>query len=232
MPRLLAIEDLELPDISTVTNPLTKKLISAVDRANKVQSALPMEVYMLEGMSTPKGRCLLNNLCADPSTRYMEIGCWKGSTLISALYGNNPEYHVAIENFKECGTPEGKHEVYDHFKQNCMRVLGKYPNHLNQDSFEVDVKKEDIKDINVYFYDGCHTRDATRRAITHYYDALADEFILLIDDWNRAAVSTGAIEGINDMGIKMDFIRILPANGDGDFENWWSGMFAASCKKR
>jgi hypothetical protein len=160
----------------------------------------------------------------------MEIGTWKGSTLISALCNNNPEYHVAIDSFGECG--DEAEEVHQALLRNCEYVLGKRPNHLKQDSFKVDTKKEGIEGINVYLYDGCHSREATRHGITHYYDCLANEFILLVDDWNRAPVATGTLEAINDLNLKMDFVTILPARGDGDIENWWSGMFVASCIKK
>jgi hypothetical protein len=226
----LPIESLELPSIDSVSSQTTKKLIDAIQKADRRESALTSLAYSVPGFSTVKVRCLLNQLCNYPNARYMEIGCWKGSTLTAALYNNNPEYHVAIENFVEC--KEITKEVYESFLENCLRVLGKHPNHINQDAFQVDTKKEGIEGINVYFYDGCHSRESTKKAITHYYDSLSDEFILLIDDWNRASVATGTIEGINEVGLKLDFVRILPANGDGDMDNWWSGMFVASCTKR
>lgn len=48
--------------------------------------------------------------------RYMEIGAWKGSTHISALYKNFPEYTIAIDNFSQY---EGTLEI---FKENCKNI--------------------------------------------------------------------------------------------------------------
>lgn len=44
-------------------------------------------IMMLEGMSSFANRLFLNNLC-EIGGNYLEIGSWKGSTFISALYGN------------------------------------------------------------------------------------------------------------------------------------------------
>lgn len=52
-------------------------------------SKLYSEPYLFhDRMSSPKVRHLLNNLCSLPSTSYLEIGTWKGSTWISALFQN------------------------------------------------------------------------------------------------------------------------------------------------
>jgi hypothetical protein len=162
-----------------------------------------------------------------PDSRYLEIGCWKGSTLTAALYNNNPAYHMAIESFGECES-----DIQPTLEKNCMRVLGKRPNFMFTDCFSVDCKANKIENINVYFYDGNHSRESTRKGITYYYDAMAPEFILLVDDWNRLEVEEGIIEGLAETNPIIDFVRILPAMGDGDLENWWSGLFVASCKKR
>ncbi|MBT4497522.1 MAG: hypothetical protein HOC74_07365 [Gemmatimonadetes bacterium] len=66
-------------------------------------SKLDKPIFFLNGMSSPKVRHFLNNLCELPQTRYLEVGCWRGSTLISALYDNHASVNevIAIDNFSE-----------------------------------------------------------------------------------------------------------------------------------
>lgn len=70
-------------------------------------SKLNIDIYYIEGMSSPKNRRLLNLLCERPNTNYLEIGMWRGSTLISALYNNEKTVNkaVAIDNFSEFDQP-------------------------------------------------------------------------------------------------------------------------------
>ena len=44
-------------------------------------------------------KCLLNNLCSKDATRYLELGTYRGSTLISALYGNLKSHAVGVDDF-------------------------------------------------------------------------------------------------------------------------------------
>ena len=53
----------------------------------------------LFGQSSIKLKCLLNNLCSKDATRYLELGTSRGSTLISALYGNLKSHAVGVDDF-------------------------------------------------------------------------------------------------------------------------------------
>lgn len=89
------------------TEKLVRHLERSVYAAELGISKLPVPIYYIDGMSSPKGRRLLNNLCEMEGTRYLEIGCWKGSTLISAISNNYEtiEQAVAIDNYSEFQLP-------------------------------------------------------------------------------------------------------------------------------
>jgi hypothetical protein len=223
--QILPIEPLNLPDPNLYSG-LSKILIEAISLADSRTSRLDMHGISVEGLSSVKNRCLLNNLLSMDKARYLEIGTYKGASLTSALYNNNPEYHAAIDSFR------GFEWMANEFYENCRKVLGYDPNFFNADCFALDPLEKGIKDINIYYYDGNHSREDTAKSLPYYYDCLADEFIYIVDDFNRAEVSTGVFEALRDTDVKIDFVKILPARFDGDLENWWSGVFAASCKKR
>ena len=213
----------------------------AVDNANNSISKLPQGILDLEGMSSNKTRHFLNNLISlqGNTARYLEIGVWKGSTTISALHKNNPEYHTAIDNFVQFNGPRIE------FQKNCRTFLD-YENRVNfldVDCFGIDpVKDFNIKNINTYLYDGEHSAASQYYAITHYYESLADEFILIVDDYNWEEVQRGTQDAIKDKNIKVKYEVHLPANpvtvpGQwgpeifGDKALWWNGYYVAHCTK-
>lgn len=222
--NILEPDPLNLPN-SELYSGYSKFLIDCISKADKGVSKLTERAVSVQALSSHKNKCLLNNLVGGEKIRYLEIGTYKGASLIAALYNNQPEYHAAIDSFR------GFEWMLGEFNQNCEGVLGYLPNFFNTDCFSIDPVKMGIKDINVYYYDGNHSREDTRKALPHYYDALANEFIYIVDDFNRAEVATGVFESIRDTGIKMDFVKVLPARCDGDLNYWWSGVFVAACRK-
>ena len=85
------------------------------NRCLELDSNLNHGVYFIEGMSGLAFRCFLHNLCEYPNTRYLEIGCWKGSTLCAAMNENN--IFLGIDNFSQFGNIRNKfYENFNKFK--------------------------------------------------------------------------------------------------------------------
>lgn len=196
----------------------------AIELGRNHQSKLSEDILKINGFSSPKNRHFLNNLI-QPESRYMEIGVWKGSTLISALYKNNPEYHVAIDNFCEHGGPRKT------FHDFCQKYLSFPVNFIDTDCFSVNPKDAGITNINTYFYDGRHNHIDQYKAVTHYYDCLASEFVYIVDDWNMETAKSGTKQAFKDKKIKVLYSEELPASKNGDKENWWNGLYVAVCTK-
>lgn len=198
------------------------KIKKAITDADALTSKLNDEILAIQGMSSPRVRHLLNNLVSKDD-RYLEIGTWRGSTFISALFKNNPKFHLVIDNWSEFGGP--KNEFFD----NCEKHLNDIPNFIEADCFKLD--NSEIKDINIYFYDGGHTEKDQYDAIVYYYNCLADKFILIIDDYNMDAVPRGTQNAIKEKNIKVRYETILPADFNGDTNKWWNGLYVAYCEK-
>lgn len=204
-------------------------LLKCISQAQKEQSKLPKEVLEISGYSSPKVRHFLNNVCSKPGTRYLEIGCWQGSTWVSALYGNSAmiEDAVAIDNWSEFGGPARGLQV------NCEKFLnGSYYRFYGQDCFALDKSTSFDKPINVYFYDGNHSELSQELALTYYDDVLDELFILIIDDWNFEEVRIGTLKAIEKLQYELLYQEVLPATCNVDIENWWNGLFVAVVKKR
>lgn len=195
---------------------LVEHVEQAFQRAEREESKLderfgPNE---LRGMSTWKVRHFLNNLCELPDLKYLEIGTWQGSTLCSAMYGNEGTFYAIdhfVQDFDQWEGQSVEQLLYSNLEQRGLRDKVTF---WNANSWDFD--QNNIKDkINVYFYDGAHNDWAQRRALTDYYHTLADEFIYVVDDYldspgRESAAKAGTLQGIKQGKFDVLYEREAP----------------------
>jgi len=200
----------------------------AIANADSGSTKLTDKQLSLEGMSSNKTRIFLNELIKE-DTNYLEIGTYKGSTFVSALYNNNPLNAYAIDNFSLDSFYGGSEQEFLATCEYNEIVNFKF---FNENSFDMKVEsKNKIKDINVYFYDGEHEEIDQCKAITDFLENLSNEFILIVDDWNWDKVKNGTYAGISQSNLKIHKKWELPAAYNGDKAQWHNGMFVAILEK-
>jgi Methyltransferase domain len=184
----------------------------------------------VDGYTSAKVRMLLHRLLdhlpADET--YLEIGCWQGATLVSALLDHPDARAVACDNWSEFKHVDAKRVFFEN--------LAKYDSRLpkikvfEQDCFTLG-PRELPGSIGVYFYDGNHSFESQRRAITQFIPFLAKKSIVIIDDWNHGPAKDGSQKGWEEVKpSKLEFYE-LPANFNGDTENYWNGIGAFYVEK-
>ena len=181
------------------------------------------KIFEIDGMSSRKVRQLLNNLCTLPGSNYLEIGPWKGSTWVSALYNNQETIHeaVAIDNYSQFGV------FKEEFLANCERFLKKNTfRFLTEDAFALDVKTLFSGPVNIYFYDGCLREESLTKAFTYYNEIFDDVFIAVVDDWNHGAHRHGTFVAFEQLGYKVVFEVSLQAS-----KGYWQGQYLAIIRK-
>lgn len=201
---------------------------NSIQMATNGKSKLTSNILGIEGMSSSKVRHFLNNLCALPEAFYFEVGVWRGSTFVSALYQNTATLYgaIAIDNWAQFGGPKGD------FLANTSKYLAKNSfRFYEQDVFSVDVKDIFNLPVTIYFYDGDHTAEAQRSAFTYFNTIFADTFIAVVDDWNHEPTRIGTKQAFAELGYTILFEQILPANYNGDLANWWNGLYVAVIQK-
>lgn len=195
-------------------------LIKAARRESKLIDALSSA----DGMSSPQIRHLLNNLCSNPRTKYLEIGCWQGTTLISALYGNSIEA-VGVDNWSEFGNQS--ETLFSNIRKFIPEARLRF---YETDCFLMDKRLFSSK-INVYFYDGKHDEASQEAAFTYFNDIFEDVFIAIVDDWNWEGVRKGTLTAFRKLNYKVLFERELYSLGNGDVGSWWNGIYISVIKK-
>jgi hypothetical protein len=215
-------------------NKYTDLIQHALDNVLKNNSfSIPNWIVNLNGMSGKKYRNFINVLVSKiENPRYLEIGCWKGSTACSVLYSNNVKT-MFVDNWSQFGGP--KTEFIDNISkcmndknQNSMKII-------NDDFRKVNFSNEDK--YNIFFFDGPHEENDHYDGLVIPYNSLDDEFVFICDDWNWSSVKNGTHKAIQNLELEMlSSIEIVPTKPEGfglggEFSDWHNGYFIAVCKK-
>ena len=98
----------------------------------------------------------------------------------------------------------------------------------NSDMFKVNVKS--ISGVDLFFYDGPHDFESTRKAVKYYSPAFANQSILIFDDANWTEVVQGAHKGILESGLKILYSKKVLNALESDTE-WWNGLYIVVVEK-
>ncbi|KAG5188949.1 hypothetical protein JKP88DRAFT_177397 [Tribonema minus] len=164
------------------------------------KSKLTDDVLNMQGMSGSKTRHLYNNMCSLPGARYLEVGTFKGSSFVSAMYENDQCTGFCVDNWSEFG---GR----DDFFRNTERFIPE-ASMIVHDKNCWDISKKDVPlPINIFLYDGAHNYKDQKRAITHFKPLFDRRVIIMIDDWacDWVHVKRGTMDGIEEAGLKIVF---------------------------
>ena len=149
----------------------------------------------------------------------MEIGVWKGSTLISSLY-ENTNFGYAIDDWRGDLNEE---DVRNSFLMNTNNFGLTNLKLIEKDCFDVDLSEIDNK-INIFFYDGDHSAEATEKSLTYFYPVFADEFLYIVDDYDWTNPIFGVSDGIKESHLEVIYEKHLWSNCMNDADSWWNGL--------
>jgi hypothetical protein len=207
---------------------------NSLKKASVHDSNLTNEIFDLEGFSGKMTRCFYNNLCSMKDTRYLEIGCWKGSTLCSAMYENPHGTFVGIDNFSEFNNGAAKEEL--------IRNINKYEHgnvtFIENDCFRVNTDAL-VSKFNILMYDGNHTYEAHYEVLKYYLDVLDDIFIYIVDDYNWSFVRTATRDSITETKCEILYDYEKRTSSDDEYptdqnmmkDTFWNGMYVAVLRK-
>ncbi len=211
-------------------------LIPAVEQswefATKEYPYLEMDKNILKikgAMSGARYQVFINHLIRQlPDPRYLEVGVFTGSTLCAAV-NNNKVNAVAIDNWSQAFGDYIMPEI--EVRSECLDNLRKFVTPgASVRLIEADFHNVDFSTLgkfNVYMYDGRHLIQDQYEGITYALQALDDEFILIVDDWNDYAVRQGTFEALEKMKLTVlynQFVRTGLAEGQKCGE-WHNGYF-------
>lgn len=205
----------------------------SIARALRGESHLDPAVLDILGFATPTMRHMFSNLCHIDHLIYLEVGPYAGATFCAAL-SNNSIHAIGIDNFSQTWH-EGRdisaefhanlsrfgvgHRSINFFKSDCfMDLLGGWPK---------------PRGIDIFYFDGDHTREAQTRALPHFFDALAETFLFIVDDYNWPDVANGTLDGFKTMDDRIEHLQGWALSGEigQDDPIWHNGIALFLCKK-
>jgi predicted O-methyltransferase YrrM len=176
------------------------------------------------GMATEHKLALLNLAAAHlgPGEAYLEVGSFKGLSLIGAMLGNQGRPFYAIENFLEFNLDGSQARI------NLLTNLARWvePERvrlLEGDCFDLLRRDGQVEEpVGVYFYDGAHGRLPHYLALGVAERWLADRALVVIDDasWPIVARATDRYLAAHP-GYRLLFD--LAAAHEED-PRWWNGV--------
>jgi hypothetical protein len=200
-----------------------------IDKAIKRESKLDEEALMIPSMTSLNIRHFLNNI-GSYCENFLEIGSFVGGTFCSTLYENgNIKIAYSIDNFSEFdldGKTEGQLKLNIQYYQhdNTLAVF------QNADCFEAESLPNNFFDL--YIYDGNHSEESQKKAVTHFKNNMKDEFILIVDDWQFDGVEKGTRDGIKEANLSIVYESIhLTPQGQEHNEFWHNGIGVLLLKK-
>jgi len=204
----------------------------ALAKAMAYEGKLSEHVLNMEGMSGRKYRYFINNLIANvQNPRYLEVGSWAGSTLCSAIYGNDVTA-TAIDNWSQFGGPSNM--FFYNVSQSCSATTRLSV--LNKDFRQVDYPS--LGRFNVYLFDGPHAFEDQRDGLLMALDSLDSEFVFIVDDWNWEAVRAGTMMAIALAGLTVAWSTEVRSSTDntqpdirGQHSDWHNGYYIAVLRK-
>ena len=200
------------------------------------------------GLSTPRNRILINNLCSKENINFLEIGVYKGATLISALIDNPTVKAVAVEHFlyddreSPKQAPEGY--IWDNMKSQLYDNINIYRNEkdrLNSDNItfieksfeEVDWSKQPKFDV-VHFDVAPITPNTYEDFFNLVVPALSADSVVVFTQQSNPAYAELLNKAILKHSDKVseEFKEYRISNSMSDSFKFFSGIAMVGFKKK
>jgi hypothetical protein len=181
----------------------------------------------VEGLSSARVCRFLNRLVArmEPGEIYLEIGTWKGRTLLSAAFGNNGKLCVGCDKFRFWGRFTGPGFLA---KRDLFRNIERYRDRTAEIRFHHMTSRRFLANpslpgpVGVYFYDGDHSYEGTLHGVVTAAPYLSERSVLVVDDWNDPEIRRATHDGIKQAGLEVLWSRELAGNQTE--QGFWNGL--------
>ncbi|MDP9343274.1 MAG: class I SAM-dependent methyltransferase [Actinomycetota bacterium] len=176
------------------------------------------------GMASENKLALLNlaGSLVEPGETYLEVGSFKGLSIIAAMLGNSDPRFVAVESFREFGVDreETRTELVANLER--WRVRDRLTV-LEEDCFRLFGRPGLLEGpVGVYFYDGNHGSMAQYLALGMVEPILADRALVIVDDASWPVVARATERYVR---AHPGFRLLYDLESERDFDpKWWCGV--------
>ena len=211
---------------------------ASLEMADNEKSKITEREREMHGLSSVRLRCLINNLCGAESVNYLEIGVYKGSTLIAAMRRNDVNA-TGIDNFKyddreaNKWAPEGY--IWDNMKSQLEANLNTYrlqPDVVNGDKIQIiegDFQKADLPNnkFNLCFFDISPINSALYDDFfNHILPSLSQSSVVIFSQQSNHDHANQLNEAIkrHESKVNSQFDEVRVSGGNADASKYYSGI--------
>ena len=217
---------------------ISEAFIDAVlELSDNEHSKLSERERELFGLSSTRLRAFLNNLCSKENTKYVEIGTYRGATLLSAVYGNKAKA-IGVEHFKYDEreplrkAPEGT--IWENMRSHLYANIERYKDPdvpVNTDAItivESDFKQVDwskIPKFDVCFFDITPVNKHDYESFFNLvWPRISAGGVAVFSNYSNDHSSKLLDEVIEESGVKVAWKRKRISSGLSDATKYYSGI--------
>jgi protein O-GlcNAc transferase len=168
------------------------------------------------GLAQPNNLALLNVAarCVAPGESYVEVGAFRGSSLIGAMLDNGDVDFVAIDDFSRSGSSR------DDLERNLARFdLDGRVTIVEGDALEL-LRSGALAErrVGVYYYDAGHTYEQHLDGLLLVEPYLADDALLIVDDTDWDFVDAAVRDYRARRPNVTSLVRVV---GKDEGQPWW-----------
>jgi hypothetical protein len=171
------------------------------------------------GLACENNLALLNLAASmlEPGESFVEVGSYRGTSLIAAMVGNDDRDFVAIDDFSMSGASR------EELEENVRRFGLEPPTIVEGDAFQV-VPAGALagKTVGVYYYDNGHTYEKQLDGLRMIEPWLADRALLIVDDTDWEDVER-ATRDYCEQQPRARLLVWIPGKDNG-YPAWWEGV--------
>ena len=217
-------------DVEAFVAELPRRFGGDVMAAQPVDRRFAAVVDRVPGMSTEHALTVLDLAVSrlEAGECYLEVGSYRGRSLVGAMLSNPDRQGVAVESFDEFGVdPAGSRREVEKTLVD-FGVVDRVDFAVG-DAFRLNLTELVPGPVGVYFYDGAHSRVAQHLGLALVEPLLADEALVIVDDYSWPQVRSATLGYLRrHAGYRV--VAEMPAARDFD-PRWCNGLVVLAWRR-
>ena len=217
-------------DVEALAAELPRRFGGDLHADHPTDRSLAAIVAQVPGMSTEHALTVLDLAVGHlaPDECYLEVGSYRGRSLVGAMMAHPGRRAVAVESFAEFGVDPAasRREVDATLRQ--FGVADRVDLQVG-DAFVLLRPGLAPHPVGAYFYDGAHSRVAQYLGLALAEPLLADEAVVVVDDFSWPQVRSSTLAYLRrHPGYRI--VAEMPAEHDFD-DRWCNGLVVLAWRR-